>query len=423
MSLLSQASLVVTPNAFKASKLYSVIPSDGSGDMTSTRATTDTRVNENGLIETVASNVPRIDYTSGQGAILVEPQSTNSVLRSEDTDNVIWIKEFISSSNNNTLSPSGVLNASKIFANSTSNIYTRRLRTPSAAVTSGITYTSSFFVKKAQYNFIHFRYSYGGGDIGLCLNMNTFAVTQGFIDGNNPTSFPPSYFVVNYPNGWVRVVATFTAPSTTNFILFVQPSTSATTTLHTPVLNDGFFFWGAQLEAGSYATSYIPTVASTVTRNADVISKTGISSLIGQTEGAVFVELNFNSSTSKTNVNRIVELTNSINSDRIIIAFSGVNSLITRVTVSGVEQASFTAAGIAVGKLKVALSYSSNGCKFYINGVLRQSNLSATIPITNTINLGFSGATSGNHLNDSINSFQLYKTALTDTECITLTTL
>ena len=94
MSLLSQASLVVTPNAFKASppKLYSVIPSDGSGDMTSARATTATRVNENGLIETVASNVPRIDYTSGEASILLEPQRTNLIKYPLSFSNAYWIK-------------------------------------------------------------------------------------------------------------------------------------------------------------------------------------------------------------------------------------------------------------------------------------------------------------------------------------------
>ena len=421
MSLLEQASLILTPNGFKESKLYSVVPSDGAGDMTVVRATTATRVNESGLIETVALNIPRIDYTSGQGAILVEPQRTNSVLRSEDTDNVIWIKEFISSSNNNTLSPSGVLNASKIFANSTSNISARRLRTPSAAVTSGITYTSSFFVKKAQYNFIHFRYSYGGGDIGLCLNMNTFAVTQGFIDGNIPTSFPPSYFVVNYPNGWVRVVATFTAPSTTNFILFVQPSTSATTTLHTPVLNDGFFFWGAQLEAGSYPTSYIPTVASAVTRNADVISKTGISGLINSEEGVLYLE------TFKPNENAIIEsiaLSDSTVNNRLIISFLS-NNIYYRFVSGGVTRFdSLVSKGISEN-FKIAFKYKTNDFALWVNGIEVLSNTTSisTFPINTLNRLALDNGVSGSNFYGNLKNLQVYKTALTNIELAQLTTL
>jgi len=82
MSLLTQASLVLTPNAVKASKLYSIIPSNGNGDMDVVRATTATRVNSLGLIESVASNVPRLNYDGSCPSILVEPQETNLLLNS-----------------------------------------------------------------------------------------------------------------------------------------------------------------------------------------------------------------------------------------------------------------------------------------------------------------------------------------------------
>ena len=83
MSLLTQASLVLTPNAVKASKLYSIIPSNANGDMTVVRATTATRVNSSGLIESVAANVPRLNYDGSCPSILVEPQRTNRLLNSD----------------------------------------------------------------------------------------------------------------------------------------------------------------------------------------------------------------------------------------------------------------------------------------------------------------------------------------------------
>ena len=83
MSVLDQASLVLIPSGYKSGKLYSVVPSDGSGDLTFTRSTTATRVNESGLIETVGINVPRIDFTGGGcGKLLIEPQRTNLYLNS-----------------------------------------------------------------------------------------------------------------------------------------------------------------------------------------------------------------------------------------------------------------------------------------------------------------------------------------------------
>jgi hypothetical protein len=98
MTLLSEASFLVTPNGYKASKLYAAIPTNGNGDMTFTRATTATRVDENDLVSSVASNVPRIDYTGGGcPSILLEPQRTNIVLRSEEFDNASFQKiSFIS---------------------------------------------------------------------------------------------------------------------------------------------------------------------------------------------------------------------------------------------------------------------------------------------------------------------------------------
>ena len=83
MGLLQQASLVITPNAVKAGKLYSVMPNDGTGDLDVVRATSATRVNESKVIVDVPANVARIDYSTGQPAILVEPQRTNLVFPSD----------------------------------------------------------------------------------------------------------------------------------------------------------------------------------------------------------------------------------------------------------------------------------------------------------------------------------------------------
>ena len=75
--LFDSASLVITPNGVKTSKLYAIKPDNGSGDLSVTRATTATRVDENGNIVDVPANIARIDYSDGEPAILVEPQMTN----------------------------------------------------------------------------------------------------------------------------------------------------------------------------------------------------------------------------------------------------------------------------------------------------------------------------------------------------------
>jgi hypothetical protein len=93
MALFDDASLVVTPNGYKAGTLYSIKPTSGAGDMTVVRATTATRVNSAGLIESVAINVPRLDYTDSTcPSLLVEPQRTNLILYSQDISNAAWTK-------------------------------------------------------------------------------------------------------------------------------------------------------------------------------------------------------------------------------------------------------------------------------------------------------------------------------------------
>ena len=116
MSLLDKASLIVTPNGYKASKLYSIVPSNGAGDMDVTRATTATRVNPNGLIESVAIDVPRIDYLNSTcPSILLEPQKTNVQTWSEDFSNAVYIKVGASVSSNAIVAPDGTTTGDKLI--------------------------------------------------------------------------------------------------------------------------------------------------------------------------------------------------------------------------------------------------------------------------------------------------------------------
>jgi len=320
MSLLDKASLVITPNATKASKLYSVIPSDGSGDMTVVRATTATRVNSNGLIESVALNVPRIDYTDITcPSILVEPQRTNLLFPSD--------------------------------------IATTQTKTVTAQA-----YTLSF---------------YGTGSIVVS------GVFTGTLVGTGLDN---------------RVSLTFT-PIAGSVIFTVSGS----------VLN-----W--QLEQGSYATSYIPTVAASVTRNADVISKTGVSDLIGQTEGTIFFDGLAIGETEICNINQ--SIVNSV----FLYVLSG--------KVCGIVFADGTTLNMistinSSTRFKAAIAYKSNDIIFYVNGQLISQQTSETFT-PNVIMQNFYIA-QGNYVQGkekvNCNSAQLYKTRLTNAELATLTTL
>jgi hypothetical protein len=189
----------------------------------------------------------------------------------------------------------------------------------------------------------------------------------------------------------------------------------------------GLFLWGAQLELGSNATSYIPTVASTVTRNADVISKTGISSLIGQTEGTIFIDFNLTKTPSDVNgrllqlwatndtTNAIIPILNQSNQLQISMFKDSIGNPV-------ISASSSTLLGF--GRNKIAIAYTSTTLSVYRNGVLLATgNPTIFFPSSlNSLNLGCSSF-ANRSLENTINSAILFKTRLTNAELAQLTTL
>ena len=393
MSLLDTASLILTPNGYKANKLYSVKPTDASGDMVVTRNTTATRVNSAGLIESVAINVPRLDYTGGGcPSILVEPARTNNILYSEQFDNAIWTKSGITITENSVNSPAGTLTAD--------------LLTPTisdASLRQGFLPTGVL-----QYNFSVYLRSATGSSFSTILRVWR---NVSFASITNTT--------ITVTTEWQRFDLTFTTLDITEHTIAIGSNSTLST-------GENFYAWGAQVEAGSTTTSYIPTttlIAGT-TRNADVISKTGISSLIGQTEGTIYSEIRVNKLLG-TASRYVFHLSDGTANNRIYMAFSGASSNILRARIfnGGTLQCSIVSSTItATGTYKLALAYKNNDIVFYINGVQIGTDTSATIPTCSQVDLGHNYA-GASQLNDGINNANIWKTRLTNAQLATLTTL
>jgi hypothetical protein len=331
MSLFEDASLIVTPNAVKAGKLYSIKPTDGSGDLSVVRATSATRANANGLIETVGANIPRLDYSNGScPSILVEPQRTNLV-----------------------------------FPSATATTQSRTV--------TAVAHTLSF---------------YGTGSVVLS------GVAIATLNGTGEND---------------RVTLTFT-PTAGTLILTIVGS----------VIN-----W--QLEAGSNATSYIPTVASAVTRNADVISKTGISDLIGQTEGTLFAE--FSTKNILSTNKRILGLKSSNNQNRIALRIINNGNLGVEVFSNNLSIYNNNANVSLISNtfFKILVTYTNTKIKMFVNGLLvLETGVVNFSPneIISTLTLGISEVNFVTEIIDgSIKEAVVFKTALSDQECINLTTL
>ncbi len=411
MSLFDSASLVVTPNGIKASKLYAIKPTSGAGDLTVTRATTARRFNSAGLIEIVAANVPRLDYlNSSCPSILVEPQRTNVQTYSEDFSNAVWIKVGSTVTTNTTVSPDGTTTGDKLTEDTSTGLHTAAI---SVGQATGGDYTFSVFVKANGRTKFQLAEAFSiGGNVNFDLTAGTATTTAPAKNGR----------IENYGNGWYKCSATWTFTGGATTVLYLNLLNNAGASSYTGNGTSGVIVWGAQLELGSYSTSYIPTVASTVTRNADVISKTGISSLIGQTEGTIFLDFNLQTPNGLDYV--IGQIYNNstpangiyfyITSSNFLQAF--VDNTTTQVNLS-------SPSALSQGKNKVAISYKANNFVFYINGVQIGTDTSGTVPTCNSVNLINYIATPIYLQKSSINQYLIFKTQLTNAELAELTTL
>ena len=547
MSLLDSASLICTPNGYKEGKLYSVIPSDGSGDMSVVRATTATRVNSSGLVElvpynlltyseqfdnaawtkssatitanattapdgtttadtlTITSggyllqeltlypavsgqsatisvyaknqttnflifggatpsgtdtytitdvgngwyrhirtrvfttttsafplqwiiydqvgthiiwgaqlvegstalpyqktetrlNIPRLDYSNGTcPSLLVEPQRTNLALYSSSFDNAAWAKIAAGTgiapvvTANSAISPDGYQNADTIVFNVGAGTTTsdQSYINQTLSVTSGSTYTFSVYLKG----------SVGGEQLIIRTASG-------------------SYTLLTLSNEWQRFSVTAAAASTGYAAHFGLRQGVAGTLNSTATV----YAYGAQLELGSYPTSYIPTTSASVTRNADVISKTGISSLIGQTEGTLFLDYLY----TELDINGNIPIT---------IGLDAANHAYIYFRNNGVIRCDFIVGAAAQGRIdtsssyavkgtryKIAFTYKANDFAVYINGqLIGTDNIGA---ITGLSYLFFNYPYySGYNATSNINAVALWKTRLTNDELATLTTI
>ena len=412
-SLLEQASLVVTPNGTKASKLYSVKPTDGSGDMTVGRATTATRVNSSGLIESSAVNVPRLDYTGSTcPSLLVEPQRTNLALYSEQFDNAVWTETRATVVSNATIAPDGNLTADKLIPSIDNN--THLLQQSNIPVTAQI-YTATVYAKKGEYDTVRlFLSNLWSPNPNATFNLTTKSI----VSTQNGTAK-----ITELTNGWFKLEITsdINAIAGSNGKLFIYGGNNGLVSFEGDGTS-GVFIWGAQLEAGANATSYIPTTTASVTRNADLISKTGISSLIGQTEGTIYFE------TNKLFVDSLcgyVNISESTQNRILIYGVASNNQLLIQVKINNVSIIHSTTFIGMSSNAKVAFGYKNGDSALYINGVKYSTTL-------DTINYNFPATLSkldvmnydgSNFSNGTTKVCSLFKTRLTNTQLQQLTTL
>ena len=377
------------------------------------RNSTATFINQNGLIESVGNNVARVDFQENiEGVLKLEPQSTNLTLWSQDFSQSYWSKlgaTVVSGQDSPSLdSPLGAFKLTENSANSS-----HRVQSNFTSVDS-TDYTLSVFAKKSERNYISLQINpKSNAYISTIFNLD-----NGTIVGQSAGASAPISSKIKYiGNGFYKceiTVNSSTGSGTTNVRVFV--SDNPTNITYQGDGTSGVYIYGAQLEALPYATSYIPTSGSAVTRVQDVANNFGDVNTFNSSEGVLFFEgvLPVSDLGAKE-----INISGGTISNAVRIQFRGNGNVRFYLYANGVQILLISIGGVDYSNIvKVAVSYKSGNSKIYINGV--QSG------VTNTSTYNFASDLSElDFLNfyGGTKQVQVYKTALTDSELITLTTI
>ena len=411
-----KASLVQIPSGYKSGTLYSVVPNTSAGDfiVTGDPQGEATRVNKDGLIESVAANVPRLNYDPSNPQdphLLLEPERTNIAQNSNEL-NTGWAHSECTLTPNQVVAPDG----------SNTGSFVERTSTVQARVERGINltdqnYTWSCFVKKGNQ-----RYAF----ISVFLVTSAVSVDTIFDFDTESIVFSSSAVIANsvveYSNGWYRLTTTFDALASQTAFVKVG-STSSTTVFSTGNVGDTIYVWGAQLEAGTYATSYIPTTIA-VTREKDRCTGGGDSNLFNDNEGVLFVDIEALAD-NDTNF-RYISLSDGTATNAILIQYRNNGDLRIYNGGTGTSNLIFSDFGInQTVRKKIAIQYgtTANDYKVYIDGVSKTVSGSFTATaISGLDRFRFDYATDGLEFFSKVHQAIIFNEALTDAELITLTT-
>ena len=387
---MAKPKLALIPAA-QGTSLYSVLPSSGVGDFNFTRSGSATRINSQGLIETVASGVSRLNYPMIDGVVkgcphhILEPQRTNLIQYSEDFSNASWTKTGATTVISNTvISPDGTLNASTVSGLTGSG--SNDLVFSSGINPASKTYSASFYLK-------------GNGTLRLQMSNNVdFGISE----------------TITLTSDWKRHSLTGTFNSTSGSLAIILDDFIQLTATQ-------FDIYGAMLEEGSYPTSYIPNYGTSggVTRSAETANGSGDAATFNDSEGVLMFEGSALISGGSTRVISLSSGSQSVNN--IYISFNPTGGINCQVLTSGGNNGLSTTNINQEDTNKILLKYKANDFALWLNGfeVDTETSLSSTPIGLDRLNFDFGSGSFDFHGNTK--QIQYYDTALTDSELETLT--
>lgn len=323
---------------------------------------------------------------------VAEGERTNLNTYSEAPDN--YNKYYVTTSTDTAVSPAGTLTAEKVIATTTDSthvLYKER------TVSNSTTYTFSVYVKAAGYNFvvIGIEGAVVGGTTAVYINLTNGTLSDAYGSGVSSAQ--------SVGNGWYRVSTTFTTNGT-SIQLDMDVAQSAGIVSFAGDGTSGIYLWGAQLEAGAFASSYIPTTTASVTRNTDVLTYPTAGNQ-SETAGSAYAEV---TASSWANVagqyigDGTESLLFSLTTNSGVKIYDGTN------TVNGPT-------GTPSGQMKLASTWSGSALKAYASGVAGTAG-----SYDGAFTLASLGV--GSSYYGTIRNVKIWKKALTDSKLISLTT-
>ena len=391
-------------------------------DFTVDRDSTKRVLGSTGTLVSYGTDEPAFEFNADGSyrGLLVEPAATNLCLQSEDISTT-WLNNPNSLDDTNvTTAPDGTTTADRLKDDEGGGTGTVYVYQQAITATGNTKYTASVFLKADQLAFARlYANQYDGATNGYQTFGLSGAGTLGTASNLDDSS------IQAYPNGWYRCSITWTqgvGDTSFNFSILAAKSIS-----NEIVDRDGtssIFVWGAQVEAGAIATSYIPTTTASVTRAKDDISLTSASSLIGQTAGTLYVEVDWRSSSGA--FQNLLTVSDGSGNNRLFIykdlpSTLSMGAIVNSVTVTAQGQDSSAYSGIQ----KIAFAYNTDDFELYRNGSSVSTDTSGSLAGLTTltdIDLGQNQG-AGSQANMHIRAIAVFDSRLSNTDLATLTTL
>lgn len=393
---------------------------------TFTNATTTARtfVGSDGLLKTAAINVPRIEFDSVTRqclGLLIEEQRQNLMPWSEDLTQATWTRVNVTAIANQTVAPDGNSSADLVAETTVSGQHL--INQQSVSITSGTIYTYSVFLKKGAgatapdwVCLLMFSAGFGSKNIAFNVSTGAFGSSAGGLTGT----------AKQYPNGWWRVSVSAAAIATNSFggvyISFTNNANTASSPTYTGQTTSDIFIWGAQFEAGSFASSYIPTTTTSLVRSADVCSITGaaFTGFYNQTEGAMVFK-GSRIGLQPSPVPGYIQIDDGTANERILLYNSGVSEDYL-VTDNGLTSANLsTGATVPNNTLfGMAARYKNSDFAVSRSGASSATVASGSVPTVTAFRIG-NRNTSGFH-NGHIHTIQYFNAIKTNAQLQALST-